>query len=139
MSLPSQARQRPPDGIYGRSAAVKRPAGGNLFQIAAQQLGDATQWLRIAQLNGISDPQLTGVVTLIIPDVDASAGGGIATQLRSDYATYAIYGVCCDVPTRPWSLPSGIKQPNGSRQPPRIFSYSESSTARCRSRNSSIS
>ncbi len=29
-------------------------AGGNLFQVAAQQLGDATQWLRIAQLNGLS-------------------------------------------------------------------------------------
>jgi hypothetical protein len=55
-------------------------AGGNLFQIAAQQLNDATQWIRIAQLNGISDPMLTGVVILLIPDADASAGGGIAQQ-----------------------------------------------------------
>jgi hypothetical protein len=55
-------------------------AGGNLFQIAAQQLNDATQWIRIAQLNGIEDPMLSGVVTLLIPDIDASAGGGIAAQ-----------------------------------------------------------
>jgi hypothetical protein len=55
-------------------------AGGNLFQIAAQQLNDATQWIRIAQLNGIDDPVLSGVVTLLIPDIDANAGGGIAAQ-----------------------------------------------------------
>jgi hypothetical protein len=54
--------------------------GGNLYQIAAEQLGDATQWIRIAQLNHISDPMLAGVVTLIIPDVDKSAGGGVAAQ-----------------------------------------------------------
>ena len=54
--------------------------GGNLFQIAAQYLGDATQWLRIAQLNGISDPMLSGIQTLLIPDPDPNAGGGIAAQ-----------------------------------------------------------
>jgi hypothetical protein len=55
-------------------------AGGNLFEIAAAELGDATQWLRIAQLNGISDPMLSGVVTLLIPDADPTAGGGVAAQ-----------------------------------------------------------
>ena len=55
-------------------------AGGNLFALAAQYLGDATQWLRIAQANGLSDPMLQGLVTLVIPDVDPSAGGGIAIQ-----------------------------------------------------------
>ena len=54
--------------------------GGNLFRIAAQQLGDATQWIRIAQLNDISDPMLSGIVTLLIPARDANAGGGIASQ-----------------------------------------------------------
>lgn len=52
--------------------------GGNLFQIALQQLGDATQWSRIAELNGLIDPILKGVVTLEIPVVDPAAGGGIA-------------------------------------------------------------
>jgi hypothetical protein len=55
-------------------------AGGNLFRIAAEQLGDATQWIRIAQLNDISDPMLTGLVTLTLPDPDQAAGGGIANQ-----------------------------------------------------------
>jgi hypothetical protein len=55
-------------------------AGGNLFQIAAAELSDATQWLRIAQLNGLTDPVLSGVTTLLIPDPDPSAGGGIAPQ-----------------------------------------------------------
>jgi hypothetical protein len=55
-------------------------AGGNLFQIASQQLGDATQWLRIAQPNGLTDPILTGVVTLQIPVLDPNAGGGIVIQ-----------------------------------------------------------
>ena len=55
-------------------------AGGNLFQLAAQYLGDATQWIRIAQLNNLSDPLLPGLTTLLVPDVAASAGGGIADQ-----------------------------------------------------------
>jgi nucleoid-associated protein YgaU len=54
--------------------------GGTLFQIAAQYLGDATQWVRIAQLNDISDPWLSGLVTLTLPDVDPSAGGGLGKQ-----------------------------------------------------------
>jgi L-ascorbate metabolism protein UlaG (beta-lactamase superfamily) len=55
-------------------------AGGNLFQIAAQYLQDATQWIRIAQLNSISDPWLSGITTITLPDIDASAGGGIGQQ-----------------------------------------------------------
>lgn len=57
-----------------------RVAGGNLFRIAMVYLGDATQWVRIAQLNGITDPMLSGTTTLQIPDQDPSAGGGIAAQ-----------------------------------------------------------
>jgi len=53
-------------------------AGGNLFALAALYLNDATQWIRIAQANRLSDPQLTGVNTLIIPPVNPAAGGAIA-------------------------------------------------------------
>jgi len=55
-------------------------AGGNLFRIAAEQLGDATQWIRIAQLNQLSDPMLMGLVTLKLPKRDLGAGGGVARQ-----------------------------------------------------------
>jgi hypothetical protein len=56
--------------------------GGNLFQLAGQYLQDATQWVRIAQLNGILDPWLSGPLptTLTLPDVDPSAGGGLGQQ-----------------------------------------------------------
>lgn len=52
-------------------------AGGNLFALALQYLGDATQWNRIAQANGLIDPFLSGINTLQIPSSDPSAGGGI--------------------------------------------------------------
>jgi len=55
-------------------------ASGNLFQVAAVYLQDATQWVRIAALNGISDPWLSGLVTLTLPDINSSAGGGIGQQ-----------------------------------------------------------
>ena len=54
--------------------------GGSLFQIASEYLGDATQWIRIAQLNGLTDPMLQGLVTLRLPTMDATAGGGIVQQ-----------------------------------------------------------
>jgi len=60
------------------SGQVITVAGGNLFQLAAKYLNDATQWIRIAQANSLIDPVITGVQTLVIPPVDASAGGGIA-------------------------------------------------------------
>lgn len=55
-------------------------AGGNLFAIAAHELQDATQWIRIAQLNNLTDPVLVGIKTLLIPAIDLSATGGIAQQ-----------------------------------------------------------
>lgn len=51
--------------------------GGNLFQIALQELGSADQWNRIAQANGLIDPFLTGITTLQIPKTDPNAGGGV--------------------------------------------------------------
>lgn len=54
--------------------------GGNLYALAAQYLGDATQWIRIAQANGMTDPFFTGQMTLIIPPVDPSIVGGVINQ-----------------------------------------------------------
>jgi hypothetical protein len=54
---------------------------GNLFAVAAQYLNDATQWNRIATLNGMIDPFFTGPITLTIPPADpASGNGGILGQ-----------------------------------------------------------
>ncbi len=43
-------------------------AGGNLYQLAAQYLQDATLWTLIASANNMSDPFFSGIVTLNIPD-----------------------------------------------------------------------
>ena len=57
--------------------------GGNLYQLALQELGDATQFTRIMQANAGSnggpplDPFLTGLVTLKIPSVNPALTGGI--------------------------------------------------------------
>jgi len=42
-------------------------AGGNLYQIAAEQYGDASLWTSIADANNLDDPQLKGIQTLNIP------------------------------------------------------------------------
>lgn len=42
-------------------------AGGTLFHLAADLYGDAAQWTRLAEANGIRDPQLTGVTTIVVP------------------------------------------------------------------------
>jgi hypothetical protein len=58
-------------------------SGGDLYHLALQELGDGTQWNRIAQANASKnggppmDPVLTGVVTLNIPSVNPQATGGI--------------------------------------------------------------
>jgi len=52
----------------------------SLYHVAAAQLNDATQWWRIAQLNGMSDPDLSGFttpVTLQIPSIDATQTSGV--------------------------------------------------------------
>lgn len=51
-------------------------AGGNLFKIAAQAYGDASQWNRIAAANGLWDFIITGTVTLVIPPANPNAGNG---------------------------------------------------------------
>ena len=53
------------------------PADIDLFHVAARYLGDATQWNRIATLNGISDPAITAIATITLPPVDPTQGGGI--------------------------------------------------------------
>ena len=52
----------------------------SLYHVAAAQLGDATQWWRIAQLNGITDPDLSTFVTpvqIALPTVDSSLSSGV--------------------------------------------------------------
>lgn len=55
--------------------------GTTLYDLAARYLGDATQWVRIAQQNGIADPVIVGEPRqIVIPDVDPAATGGVPAQ-----------------------------------------------------------
>lgn len=67
-------------------------AGGNLFALALQYLGDGAQWNRLALANqktlapngGVPDPMITGLVALNIPSINANAGGGIYVPAQPD-------------------------------------------------------
>lgn len=52
-------------------------AGANLFRIALEEYGDATQWWRIAKANGLRDPVVTGLKMLNIPPANSTDTGGI--------------------------------------------------------------
>ena len=59
---------------------VQVAPGMNLYAMAAKYLGDATQWIRIAQTNGLADPYIYATGTLVIPNPDATLTGGIVQQ-----------------------------------------------------------
>lgn len=54
--------------------------GGTLFDVANRWLGDATLWYVIAGANNISDPWLSGVTTLTIPDLANATGANLVTD-----------------------------------------------------------
>jgi hypothetical protein len=54
--------------------------GGNLFEVAARQLGSALQWVNIAQVNQLRDPMLSGQNQLTIPSVSPAFADGIGQQ-----------------------------------------------------------
>ena len=70
--IPAPASPTTPRRMVGQVTI----AGGNLFSLAAEYLGDATQWNRIARYNNLWDPMIVGTVTLWMPPVDANAGNG---------------------------------------------------------------
>lgn len=54
----------------GQSAAGIKAvtlSGGNLYQVASEQYGDASLWTSVADANDLADPQLSGIHTLKIP------------------------------------------------------------------------
>lgn len=62
-------------GSVNSSRNTVAVAGGNLFQIAESQYGDATAWTGIAKANGMTDPFINGTKVLTIPpSADQQAG-----------------------------------------------------------------
>ena len=54
--------------------------GTNLFALAAAELGDAMQWINIARTNNLSDPFITELSQVIIPDYSAIFEDGIGPE-----------------------------------------------------------
>ena len=56
---------------------VASMADKTLFHIAANELGIATAAIRLAQLSSISDPWLSGIQPVTIPDTAGPDTGGL--------------------------------------------------------------
>ena len=63
-------------GAVNTSGSSIVTAGGNLFAMASKAYGDATAWTTIARANKLSDPNLTGVQTVLIP-INPDGSGGV--------------------------------------------------------------
>jgi hypothetical protein len=54
--------------------------GGNLFEIAAVELGSALQWINIARTNKLTDPMLSGQNQITIAPYSSTLEDGIGPQ-----------------------------------------------------------
>ena len=59
----------------GTSGAEVVMAGGDLYRAAAKAYGDPTAWTTIAKANGLTDPVLSGVQTILVPPTATKTGG----------------------------------------------------------------
>lgn len=62
-------------GSVAGNTRTQTVAGGNLYDIAASNYGDASGWTGIAKANGLSNPLVSGLQTLNIPPALDSVGG----------------------------------------------------------------
>lgn len=75
------------DGRLGRmelnitalTSGVKTVTTGSttLLNVAASQYGDARDWTLLAQANGVTDPEVSSITTLVVPAASTSGTGGV--------------------------------------------------------------
>lgn len=66
----------PPDVTYIAStipARAVRVSGTTLFHVGELYLDNAMRWVELAEINGVSDPWLYGVNTILLPPVLSKA------------------------------------------------------------------
>lgn len=74
----------------GVPAQLVRVSNTTLYRVAADYLGDALYWTRIALLNGRSDPWIDGgLIELVIPIANDAAADGIFGAWVEKAVTYA--------------------------------------------------
>lgn len=49
----------------------------NLYRLAMRYYGNSDEWTVIAEANGLSDPEISGYMELIIPNWDGKDRGGL--------------------------------------------------------------
>lgn len=65
----------------GQSGHWVTQSGGDLYALAELAYGDATEWSTIARANGIADPVLAGLNTILVPPLSAGTQG-VLTDLQ---------------------------------------------------------
>lgn len=65
----------------GASGYYVTQAGGDLYRLAEQQYGDASEWATIARANGITDPVLSGLTTVLVPPLSGQTQGVLTDLL----------------------------------------------------------
>lgn len=59
----------------GASGAKTLMAGADLYFAAQQAYGDATAWVDIARVNGVTDPEIVGIQSILVPPTPSNADG----------------------------------------------------------------
>lgn len=67
------ARMETNIAAVGSGTANLTVAGGNLYALAAQEYGDPMAWTALAQANGLADPMISGIATVVVPAKPAPA------------------------------------------------------------------
>lgn len=57
-------------------ATILPTINANLYQLAAKYYGSSDQWVIIAAANGLTDPEVSGAMNIIIPPWDGVDRGG---------------------------------------------------------------
>lgn len=59
----------------GASGSRVLMAGGDLYRVAADTYGSAAEWVSIARVNGLTDPEIQGFQTILVPPTPSKRDG----------------------------------------------------------------
>jgi hypothetical protein len=76
----------------GASGAQTLLAGQDLYAVAQKTLGDATAWVDIARVNGITDPEINGIQSILVPPTSSSSDGVLSEVLDASPGQVDVIG-----------------------------------------------